>query len=78
MGLRRSSMKADFHMHSCFSDGSETIMQIFSLAKEQGLKAAAITDHDTILGMKEEEKASKKSTAFLIYRLRSLRHQKRE
>ena len=32
-------MKADFHMHSCFSDGSETIMQIYSLAKEQGLKA---------------------------------------
>ncbi|HBE85869.1 MAG TPA: hypothetical protein DDW53_11320 [Lachnoclostridium sp.] len=53
-------MKADFHMHSCFSDGSETIMQIYSLAKEQGLKAAAITDHDTILGLKEEEKASKK------------------
>ncbi|MDR0923803.1 MAG: PHP domain-containing protein [Hungatella sp.] len=53
-------MKADFHMHSCFSDGSETIMQIFSLAKERGLKAVAITDHDTILGMKEEEKASKK------------------
>jgi predicted metal-dependent phosphoesterase TrpH len=53
-------MKADFHMHSCFSDGSETIMQIFSIAKERGLKAAAITDHDTILGMKEEEKASKK------------------
>jgi predicted metal-dependent phosphoesterase TrpH len=53
-------MKADFHMHSCFSDGSETILQIFSIAKERGLKAAAITDHDTILGMKEEEKASKK------------------
>ncbi|HBC99547.1 MAG TPA: hypothetical protein DC053_09570, partial [Lachnoclostridium sp.] len=53
-------MKADFHMHSNFSDGSETMMQIYSLAKEQGLKAAAITDHDTILGLKEEEKASKK------------------
>lgn len=52
-------MKADFHMHSSFSDGSETIMQIYSLAKEQGLKAAAITDHDTILGLKEEEMASK-------------------
>lgn len=53
-------MKADFHMHSCFSDGSETIMQIFSLAKKQGLTAAAITDHDTILGLEEEKEASKK------------------
>ncbi len=29
-------MKADFHMHSCFSDGSETIMQIFLKEKERG------------------------------------------
>lgn len=53
-------MKADYHMHSCFSDGSETIMQIFSLAKERGLEAAAITDHDTVLGLGAEEEASER------------------
>ncbi|MEY8352444.1 PHP domain-containing protein [Lachnospiraceae bacterium 54-53] len=53
-------MKADFHMHSCFSDGSDTVMQIFSLTKERGVEAAAITDHDTVLGLGEEEEASER------------------
>lgn len=51
-------MKADFHMHSLFSDGSETIDHIFDIAKEQGLSALAITDHESVLGIAEEDAAS--------------------
>lgn len=50
--------KADFHMHSLFSDGSERIPTIFALAKERGLLALAITDHDTVLGLPTVEEAS--------------------
>ena len=41
-------LKADLHTHSTLSDGSESIRQIVIMAKEKGLDAVAITDHDTI------------------------------
>jgi len=40
--------KADFHTHSTVSDGSESIERIINMAKEKGLYAVAITDHDTL------------------------------
>ncbi len=50
----------DFHFHSLFSDGSMTVDEIFSAAKEKGLKALALTDHDTVLGIPQEHQASRK------------------
>ena len=41
-------MKADLHIHSTVSDGSDTIAQIIEKAKSIGLDAIAITDHDTM------------------------------
>ena len=41
-------MKADLHIHSNVSDGSESIKQIIGMAKEKGLDAIAVTDHDTL------------------------------
>jgi len=41
-------MKADLHIHSTVSDGSDTIDQIIKTAKNRGLDAIAITDHDTM------------------------------
>ena len=41
-------MKADLHIHSRISDGSDTIEQITNIAKNKGLDAIAITDHDTL------------------------------
>ncbi len=41
-------MKADLHIHSTVSDGSDSIAQVIAIAKEKGLDAIAITDHDTI------------------------------
>ena len=52
-------MKFDFHMHSVYSDGSSTAREIFEKAKDLDLKAIAVTDHDTVLGLEEIDKLSK-------------------
>ena len=41
-------MKADLHIHSTVSDGSDTIEQIIDTAKIRGLDVIAITEHDTM------------------------------
>ena len=41
-------MKADMHIHSTFSDGGDSINKLIEKAKEKGLDAIAITDHDTL------------------------------
>lgn len=40
----------DLHLHSTFSDGSRTPEEVVGLAKEAGLSAAVLTDHDTWAG----------------------------
>jgi len=46
-------MYIDLHIHTTESDGSLTPSQVVHYAKEKGLKAIAITDHDTIHGNEE-------------------------
>ncbi|MFP4527892.1 MAG: PHP domain-containing protein [Candidatus Kapaibacterium sp.] len=41
---------ADLHIHSVFSDGLLTPEQIFIKAKDNGISAISITDHDSIDG----------------------------
>jgi predicted metal-dependent phosphoesterase TrpH len=43
----------DLHVHSTASDGSLSPLKIIERAKEIGLRAVAITDHDTIAGSAE-------------------------
>ena len=43
----------DLHTHSSFSDGTFTPLQLVKYAEEKGLKAFALTDHDTTEGVKE-------------------------
>lgn len=43
----------DLHTHSTASDGSMAPKEVVRLAKERGLKAIALTDHDTIDGLGE-------------------------
>lgn len=43
----------DLHTHSIASDGSMTPAELVRHAKESGLSAAALTDHDTIDGIGE-------------------------
>lgn len=41
----------DLHVHSNISDGTCTPEELVRLAKEAGLSAFALTDHDTVLGI---------------------------
>ncbi|HWS43928.1 MAG TPA: PHP domain-containing protein [Pseudoflavonifractor sp.] len=41
-------MKADLHIHSTVSDGSDTILEIIRKARGKGLDMIAITEHDTL------------------------------
>lgn len=43
----------DLHIHSTFSDGLLKPAEVVDLAESQGLKAIAITDHDTAAGTDE-------------------------
>lgn len=53
-------MKADLHMHSTRSDGSDTPEELFQMASESGIEAIAITDHDTLAGIEENMLLSQK------------------
>ena len=48
----------DLHTHSIFSDGLDSPTKIVLKAKELGLKAVALTDHNIISGLEEFQKAS--------------------
>lgn len=49
--------KIDMHVHTTASDGTMRPEHVVSLAAMQGLKAIAITDHDTMDGIVEAGKA---------------------
>ncbi|MGY5876682.1 MAG: PHP domain-containing protein [Candidatus Thorarchaeota archaeon] len=44
---------ADLHIHSTFSDGTDTPTEIVRKAEQLDLGGIALTDHDTISGLKE-------------------------
>ena len=46
-------MKANLHLHSRFSDGTDWPVDIVRRAAEAGLKHIALTDHDTLAGTEE-------------------------
>ena len=50
----------DLHVHSTASDGTESPTKLVEMAKEIGLSAIALTDHDTLSGLKEFLDAGKK------------------
>lgn len=43
----------DLHTHSTYSDGTFTPKELIAYAKEKGLSAIALTDHDTVTGVSE-------------------------
>jgi 3',5'-nucleoside bisphosphate phosphatase len=46
-----STARIDLHCHSTASDGRLTPAQLVDMAKRHGLKALALTDHDTVAGL---------------------------
>ncbi len=49
--------RIDLHTHSTASDGSFSPTELVNLAKEKGLVAMALTDHDTTSGLEEAGRA---------------------
>ncbi len=41
----------DLHVHSTYSDGTCSVHELVAMAKEKGLLAIALTDHDTVKGI---------------------------
>ena len=50
----------DLHTHSLKSDGSMTPTEVVEEAKRAGLAAIALSDHDTVDGVREAVEAGKK------------------
>ena len=45
--------RVDLHTHSSASDGTDSPRELVAHARELGLRAIALTDHDTVDGVKE-------------------------
>ena len=56
----------DLHTHSTCSDGTLTPEELVIHAKESGLSAIALSDHDTVNGIKEAMAAGKKHSIEVI------------
>lgn len=54
-------VEADLHVHTSCSDGAHTPEAVVLLAKERGLAAVALTDHDTIGGLAEARAACERA-----------------
>ncbi|HMS32781.1 MAG TPA: PHP domain-containing protein [Ignavibacteria bacterium] len=48
-----TSIKADLHMHTNYSDGRLTPKQLIELSKKNGITTISITDHDNVSGVEE-------------------------
>lgn len=48
-----TSIKADLHMHTNYSDGRLSPKQLIELSKRSGITIISITDHDNVNGLEE-------------------------
>ena len=58
-GYPPSKNRVDLHLHTDASDGVYPPAEVIKLAARAGLKAAAVTDHDTLEGIPEALRAGK-------------------
>lgn len=56
----------DLHCHSTHSDGSLTVREVLTLARQNGVVYQALTDHDTIDGISEAKQIAKELEINLI------------
>ena len=52
-------MNIDLHSHSICSDGTYSPKELLELAHRANIQTFALTDHDTILGLKEAHQSAK-------------------
>lgn len=57
--MNQSNGRCDLHTHSQASDGMQPPADNVKLAKQKGLSAVALTDHDTVAGVAEAQQAGK-------------------
>ena len=53
-------MRMDLHVHSSASDGVFSPAEVVRKAKGNGVEVMALTDHDTVAGLKEARKEAQK------------------
>jgi len=58
--------KIDLHLHTAASDGSLSSEELIELAVKKNMKAIAITDHDSVSGIKEALEYAKNKNIILI------------
>lgn len=58
--------RADLHIHTHFSDGTFQPQEVVEKAKDVGLAAIAITDHDSVDGIPLAQEAGRKLTVEII------------
>ena len=56
----------DLHVHSDHSDGTYSVKELIAYACEKGLKAIALTDHDTVSGVEEALREGEKCGLMVI------------
>ncbi|MGI6491655.1 MAG: PHP domain-containing protein [Pelotomaculum sp.] len=59
-------MEVDLHVHTVYSDGTDSPEKIVATAKSIGLSAVAITDHDTVEGIGPAMAAARKYNLEII------------
>ncbi len=64
--LKKKNVVADLHLHSTASDGLLSPEQLVTKACEKGLEAIALTDHDTVSGIKAARQAAVDNSIRLI------------
>jgi len=57
--MNKHQGRCDLHTHSQASDGMQPPADNVKLAKQRGLAAVALTDHDTVAGVAEAKRAGK-------------------
>jgi predicted metal-dependent phosphoesterase TrpH len=60
------NLAIDLHTHSCRSDGSLTPVELVQRASASGLHVLALTDHDTIAGLDEAQRAAAEAGIRLV------------
>lgn len=58
-------MRADLHIHTLKSDGTDSVREIIDKAQNIGLDAIAITDHDNVFALSEGEEYAKGKITFI-------------
>ncbi len=64
--MENNYIAVDLHCHSTYSDGSLSVAEVLALAKANGGKYQALTDHDTVSGISEAISISRELDLNLI------------